>query len=426
MVTVKDFVSFVVLLCLFYCVVFYFAPKIPSVLSPEQLNSAKRLQCDTVDVVYTWVNGSDPVHLKRLKKYKDADDEEVEQLQHSTRYREYDTLRYSMRSVYSLFKMARLIHLVIADDEALPLWLEPSHEMIRIVRHSDIMPKSVLPTFNSNAIETNLHLIDNLASCFVYLNDDVLFGRRQTDLREYWDEERGVQKVHFGPWKAPWKERMDSHSWHRSIAYSNERLDKAFGKKEERAYPLHGCHFFHKKIFEAQREKFSETYEETLGKKFRSSHDNVVSFIYPHFAQKEFGAITTDSQLLFGELKADPKENIEFLRYMVRRRPTCICINDGLKKEENGEKAILEMRQALEVLLPNAAPWEKKDFLPKIPEFNARYFTGSGVLEMTMKMLVAAPVVVCCILIVACFAGGCLRKTLRMMSKRPQGVRYLQ
>lgn len=430
MFSVKDLLVFLFFLCFFNAVVFYFAWDIGS--TPP---GGKGLKCpgfflfclkfhffhaflwfffQELDVVYTWVNGSDPVHLKNLKKLKDADnfDDGV------TRYREYHTLRYSMRSVYYLLKNVRYIHLIIADDEALPIWLESSHPMIRIVRHSDIMPKSALPTFNSNAIETNMHLIPGLATCFFYLNDDVLFARAQPSLSNYFDEFRGIQRVHLSPWKTPWKEKMETSTWHMSVANSNSRLNNIYGT-EERNYPDHGCHFFHLEVFKRQRSLFDESYKETLHSKFRTENDDVVSFLYPHVAIKEFGAVKTDYELMFTELKSNPSQNIEMLRHIgffsllhfsvlfylsmliVRRKPICVCMNDGLDPE-GGESAIVEMMQAFETLLPHPAPWERLDKVPKLPPFSRVYFSGSGLLELAFKMLVAAPVVVCCILLLAC------------------------
>ena len=57
-----------------------------------------RLACGEVDVVYTWVNGSDPRHLRTLRRFgKDGRDREPS----ASRFRDYDTLRYSLRSVRS-------------------------------------------------------------------------------------------------------------------------------------------------------------------------------------------------------------------------------------------------------------------------------------------------------------------------------------
>lgn len=73
--------------------------------------------------------------------------------------------------------------------------------MITIVTHEQIYSnKSHLPTFSSPSIETHLHRIKGLSDKFLYLNDDVMFGR------EVWPDDfftrgRG-QKVYLS-WPVP-------------------------------------------------------------------------------------------------------------------------------------------------------------------------------------------------------------------------------
>src|SRR6185437_7206463 len=136
----------------------------------------------------------------------------------------------------------RHIHLVIADGEALPHWLNLSAtSVVRVVRHSQIMEAKVLPTFNSNAIETNLHLIPNLTPCFAYLNDDMLFGR-PVPVDVYWNRQRQTQRVHWGTWRAPVTEFVETNSWHKAISLNNDMLNKAYATPQRRReYPMHGC-----------------------------------------------------------------------------------------------------------------------------------------------------------------------------------------
>lgn len=57
-------------------------------------------------------------------------------------------------------------HLVVADHEGrvqIPQWLDPSEGSLRLVAHSDILEGEYLPTFQSQVIESALHLIHNLA-----------------------------------------------------------------------------------------------------------------------------------------------------------------------------------------------------------------------------------------------------------------------
>ena len=60
-------------------------------------------------------------------------------------------------------------------------WLDRDADGLTVVDHTEIFgPGDALPTFNSHAIESRLHHIDGLAEHYLYLNDDVFFGRRVT------------------------------------------------------------------------------------------------------------------------------------------------------------------------------------------------------------------------------------------------------
>lgn len=123
--------------------------------------------CTEVDVVYTWVNGSDPVHKETLKKYGGGG--------WDGGYRDYGVIRYSIRSVEKFMPWVR--NIVIVTNGQVPGWANTSSLKLRIVTHDQIfMNKDNLPTFNSNAIEANLHNIPGLAPCFLYLNDDMFVG----------------------------------------------------------------------------------------------------------------------------------------------------------------------------------------------------------------------------------------------------------
>ncbi len=130
-----------------------------------------------IDVVYTWVDGSDP--LWQLRKNAALGYEAGTELNalaaNDARYANREELRYSMRSVTYFAPWVRHIYLV--TDDQLPPWLDVSHPKITWIRHRDIFPDAnVLPTFNSHAIEAYLHRIPGLAEHFLYFNDDMFLG----------------------------------------------------------------------------------------------------------------------------------------------------------------------------------------------------------------------------------------------------------
>jgi hypothetical protein len=131
-----------------------------------------------IDVVYTWVDGTDPDWLERKSEAHAAVGlgQLHEQASNPSRYLSRDELRYSLRSLETFAPWVRHIYLV--TDRQVPPWLVTDHPRLTIVDHTEIFGTAGrLPTFNSHAIETRLHYIEGLSEHYLYVNDDVFFGR---------------------------------------------------------------------------------------------------------------------------------------------------------------------------------------------------------------------------------------------------------
>ncbi|XP_037827535.1 N-acetylglucosamine-1-phosphotransferase subunits alpha/beta isoform X2 [Lucilia sericata] len=123
--------------------------------------------CEPIDVVYTWVNGSDPAFISSIKKYDPNFD--------PARFDDKNELKYSLRSVEKFAPWVRNIYIV--TNGQIPKWLDLTNERVKIVSHEILAPNSQwLPTFSSAAIETFIHRIPNLSKRFLYLNDDIFLG----------------------------------------------------------------------------------------------------------------------------------------------------------------------------------------------------------------------------------------------------------
>jgi hypothetical protein len=129
-----------------------------------------------IDVVYTWVDGSDPAWRARMQaRWDDTHGVRHPLSANPSRFASRDELRYSLRSLEMYAGWVRQVFLV--TDQQVPSWLR--HDRLTVVNHRDIFPAdgTGLPTFNSHAIEARLHHIPGLAEHYLYLNDDVFFGR---------------------------------------------------------------------------------------------------------------------------------------------------------------------------------------------------------------------------------------------------------
>ncbi|XP_038131478.1 N-acetylglucosamine-1-phosphotransferase subunits alpha/beta [Cyprinodon tularosa] len=94
----------------------------------------------------------------------------------ASRFEDNEELRYSLRSVEKHAPWVR--HIFIVTNGQIPSWLNMDNPRVTVVSHQDIfLNRSHLPTFSSPAIETHIHRIPGLSQKFIYLNDDVMFGK---------------------------------------------------------------------------------------------------------------------------------------------------------------------------------------------------------------------------------------------------------
>ncbi|XP_015515285.2 N-acetylglucosamine-1-phosphotransferase subunits alpha/beta isoform X1 [Neodiprion lecontei] len=146
-----------------------------------------------IDVVYTWVNGSDPTFLKNLEKYVPVTDVNIA----TSRFDDKDELRYSLRSLEMYAPWVR--HVYVVTNGQIPSWLDMDNPRLTLIAHEDIfVNRDDLPTFSSPAIESHIHRIPGLSDKFLYFNDDVLLGA------DVWPEDfvtkAGGQKVYLAWW----------------------------------------------------------------------------------------------------------------------------------------------------------------------------------------------------------------------------------
>ena len=121
-----------------------------------------------VDFVVLWVDDTDPVWRAKRESYIGSSSKTGNE---DARYRDWDTLKYWFRGVEKFAPWVRNVYFVTDDQK--PEWLNLNHPKLKWVKHTDFIPQEYLPTFNSNAIELNIHRIEGLSEHFVYFNDDM-------------------------------------------------------------------------------------------------------------------------------------------------------------------------------------------------------------------------------------------------------------
>jgi len=144
---------------------------------------------DPIDIVYLWVDGSDPAwRTKRRNSLRGLNQFDLKDLARYSnvegRFRDNDELRYSLRALEQYFPNHG--HVYIITDGQVPKWLRLS-ERISIIDHLDLIPQDKLPTYDSGNIESYIHRIPGLSERYIYFNDDVFFGA-PVDVNDwFWD-----------------------------------------------------------------------------------------------------------------------------------------------------------------------------------------------------------------------------------------------
>ena len=350
--------------------------------APKCLTSTKMQPnplCPYVDLVYTWVNGTDPLVKQNYKQVTGTDYVE------NGRTRDFGTFLYSVRAADTFAPWIRQI--VIVTNGQVPTWLNTSNPRVRIVTHKEIFPNpdDDLPTFNSNAIESNLHRIPGVAPCFFYQNDDFGFGR-PICISDYVDLKTGAQQLSFDQWTAPEIGPMSYNTWHRTIGLSNSMLNKYYNPDSQPVryhYEGHNTRLFRTDILKTMAERWPKDYARTASHRFREENDVAIPFLYNNVALIEFGGVANEELRLanyYGNFMMRKDGMIKEVRNI--RKANCIswCLNDIVGRVEDEKKDNM-VREAVEAYTKAMDEWlPTPSDLEKIPP-------GTKTIQDTLKEL---------------------------------------
>eukprot|EP01105_Mastigella_eilhardi_P027902 TRINITY_DN8868_c0_g1_i1.p1 TRINITY_DN8868_c0_g1~~TRINITY_DN8868_c0_g1_i1.p1 ORF type:complete len:366 (-),score=95.11 TRINITY_DN8868_c0_g1_i1:19-1116(-) len=321
---------------------------------PPPVNSSALTPCSAVDVVYTWVNGSDPQHIEKMRKFTGYP--------WAGGYRDYGVLKYSMRSVDKYMPWVRDI--VLVTDGQVPLWADPHAKGFRVVSHKEIFDReSDLPTFNSNAIEAQLYNIPGVAPCILYMNDD-MFLAREIPQDFYFVPGTARLKLYMSKgFVAPMKEKMKINTWHASVGHSNEILNRFYhadNLEYNHNYVGHHCYFMSTDILKLMHERWLPEFKLTTSHRFRERDDTAIPFMQANVALEEFGAVNARALNIFGTWKSSQKDNLEWWEAMWKRQPYCVCLNDGLDDTAASRREIQRLGKLFDMKFPVPSRAERK------------------------------------------------------------------
>ncbi|GHG01037.1 stealth family protein [Streptomyces filamentosus] len=309
-----------------------------------------------VDVVYTWVDGSDPAWLRRRAEY--AGEAYHAEAANAARYLSRDELRYSLRSLHLYAPWVRNVFLV--TDDQTPAWLDTTVPGLRVVSHKEIFRSpEVLPTFNSHAIESQLHHIDGLAEHFLYLNDDVMLSREVTPGDFF--HASGLTKFFPSPALVPLGERSLDDPPVAAAGKNNRRLiEERYGavlvqKMKHMPHPLR------RSVLEEIEREFAAEYRRTERNRFRSVDDISIASSLHHYYAFHTGRAVPSTDLPYAYLDlTHPWTETRLGRLLAQRDRAVFCVNDTVSTEQDagGQKDLIT--PFLEAYFPVPSPYEKR------------------------------------------------------------------
>jgi glycosyltransferase involved in cell wall biosynthesis len=309
-----------------------------------------------IDVVYTWVDGDDPAWARRRAEALGSTYAEQGQTQGVQRFRSRDELRYSLRSVDLFAPWVNRIWIV--TDRQVPEWLDTDHPKIRVVDHRDIFSDpAALPTFNSHAIETQLHHIDELTEHFIYLNDDVFFGRLLGP--DMFFNPGGLPKAFRSPTQIPLTPIGPDDEAFATAAKNNRRLlEEEFGKTLIHAF-LHAPHAHRRSTLRQIESHFAEALATTAGNRVRSTDDvSLLSSLAHHYGLMSGRAVAGTVRCTF--INVGLLEHLPRLDALLAARGFDVfCLNDYHDGDVPAEQQASTMDAFLGAYFPIASQYER-------------------------------------------------------------------
>lgn len=313
---------------------------------------------EPLDIVYTWVDDSFPGYLEELNTFV-ADKRDT----NPNRTRDnLDLIRYSLRSVAKNLSGIRKIFFLTCRPQ-MPVWLNTDHPQIEVVHHDQIMDPLILPTYNSFAIVSHLHLIPGLSPRFLYFEDDML--AMSPRLLEGLYAPDGRPLVHLDRrWVAPFEKLNPETSspWNLSLANADAALARRFAPGPRR-HIIHGPQLMQVEVAQAMCAEHADLIAATRASRFRGA-DNVVSeFLCQHLAI-ETGAAVQASDAASAQMQGYVSlENFApwtwlQLQRIARRKPLSVTLNDSFEDRPNPRVEAM-VRARLERWFPAPCMYER-------------------------------------------------------------------
>ncbi|QXP64812.1 stealth family protein [Polaribacter sp. HaHaR_3_91] len=290
-----------------------------------------------IDAVITWVDGNDPLHKAKMRRYLD-DKIILSPKGINLRYGQIGEIEFCVKSILKYATFIR--HIYIVTDNQTPQFLKKNSSLyskVKIIDHKDIFKnhENFLPTFNSRSIETRLYKIPGLSERFIYFNDD-FFLLKKTKVEDFFIGDLPVLR---GSWL-----RFDSDVLYKKIKniFKKQKKEKRVGHKiaQQKAAQILGL----KKYF-----KFHHTPQplrkSTFENFYKGNQSLEVLNIKPRFrSDSQYIAQSLANHLEIKNKTSIKKNNYNLVYFQSYKKPLFFIKNKLKRAEKNQNKLFLCMQ----------------------------------------------------------------------------------
>ena len=325
---------------------------------------------EPIDLVYAWCDDADPKWRAKREATAARFGVTFDAVHNGAcRYRGGDMLRYSLRSVFRFAPWVGNVFVVMDDDQSVSDWPELKEARIRVVRHSEIMPRAILPCFSSGVIEHHIVRIPGLADRYLYANDDTLFWEETPP--SFFFARDGYPYFRFGARRKPSANGVEQ-DYRCRLGAADALLRARFGMKSGPRsiigrLPHHNVDAYCRADVEACYACFRPEIEAELAFPFRNPKliqravyaGYAIAVGHGHFRRATFNTNYASAwwrRLLprwADSLQVVPGRWREAPELFAKFRPKLVCFNDG---PDTSEEDFAWLREYLDGVFPEVCP----------------------------------------------------------------------
>ncbi|CAF1133150.1 unnamed protein product [Rotaria sp. Silwood1] len=335
------------------------------------------------DIVYTYVNGSNEQYIREKVYWFSIH----QPLLGSNRLKEHHSISSSLSKdnnelCFSLRSIEKYMpsfhgHIYVVTDQ-IPNWLNisKSQSQLRVISTKEIMDHIYLPTFNSHAIEANIHKIPHLKEFYLYFNDDYILGRPVL-IEDFFIN--GRCPVIYGDDRFTSNTNVTLNIHKKAMLNTNFLLDNLSSStnanESDRHFLPHAPHPIRKSIAEeVWFSKFTDIHREQSSHRFRDMNDVHPTYFITRYLIEQSNvcveqrrmksACPSDGDFCNQVLTNNFKKVKEFFNELRRRSqmPKFLSINDRTSSNHTNQALIHEKFQRfLKEMFPQKSKFESRD-----------------------------------------------------------------